>query len=111
MRHKQRVGIFDDGKLILCLTKRHYKASAAVDWLVKKPEYAGKILSVFSPKRAAQARYFNEIENAEVIQAAQICGKKKTARDKILEWREKKGLHFQPSGTSLSHSTEDDVPF
>lgn len=111
VRHAQRVGIFDDGKLILCLTKRHYKASSVIEWLERRPEFSGTTISVFSPKRALQLRYFKDVEEAEVIQASQICGKKKTAREKFLEWFEKKGIPFQPSETIISQLVELDIPF
>lgn len=111
IRHKQKIGIFDGEKLILCLTRRHYKASIVIDWLARKLEYANKKISIFSPKKAAQNRYFHAVENSAAVSAALICGKKKTAKEKIDEWRDKNGIHFSSNKSGLICAVDDDNPF
>lgn len=111
IRYKQKVGIFENKKLIICLTRRHYKASNVIDWLSGKPEYAHKKISIFSPKKAAQNRYFHAVENSVAVSAAQICGKKKTAREKFGEWRDKKGIHFSSNEPSLMLFVDEENQF
>ena len=92
VRWRQRVGIFDGDDLILCVTKRHYRASAAIALLKTRSEYAETNLRVYTPHLKRQAQYRPAIEACQHVLAADVAlGGKKTYAVKIMEWTASKG--------------------
>jgi hypothetical protein len=94
VRRKQRIGIFKNNKLVMCLTKKHYKASNLLNYLKDlNPKLSEIDVRFVSPRKAKQELYFAEIDNAEMAHSAKsICGRKATRYESMDLWREKKGI-------------------
>jgi hypothetical protein len=111
VRHKQRIAIFDNDKMILCMTKKHYKASRVLEFLMQSGQaYFGMKLKLISPRITKQRVLFEQIDRTEIVlHAEQICGRKETKKDALNRWRESKGVSFI---VTQSHGNEDfEVPF
>ena len=109
VRWRQRVGIFDGGALILCVTKRHYRASAAIALLQTRSEYAETNLRVYTPHLKRQAQYRPAIEACQHVLAADVVlGAKKTYAVKMMEWSARKGAIESAEESTLISS---DPPF
>ena len=94
VRHKRRIAIFDSENLILCMTRKHYKASKVLEYLVQpgQPYFEIK-LQLISPRIKTQRALFEKIERTEtVLPAEQICGRKETKMDALSRWRESQRL-------------------
>ena len=99
IRWRQRVGIFDGDRLIVCFTKRHYRAHGAVDLLAQRPEYAGIDLRLYTPHLAAQMRYREAIQTAtHVLVSSSALGAKSTHAEKLAVWEAKRGNQCDASG-------------
>ena len=90
IRHKQRIAIFDSENLILCMTKKHYKATKVLDYLMQPGQaYFGIKLKLISPRIKKQQALFEQINRTEmVLPAEQLCGRKETKKDALNRWRE-----------------------
>jgi hypothetical protein len=112
VRRKQRIGVFHDEKMILCVTKKHYKAANMIAYLERKwPELAKKKLRLHSPRRSQQEAYFSKVDAAEfALPSWQVCGRKKTLNESIGDWREKKGIVFKDSKMD-KECVEMEIPF
>ena len=87
VRWRQRVGVFDGDELVLCVTKRHYRASAALALLGTRAKYAGVRLSIYTPHRTKQVRYHSAIESCEhALTSGGTLGAKPTFAVKIAAW-------------------------
>ena len=87
IRWRQRVGIFDGNSLILCVTKRHYRASAALTLLKARPEYTGIDLRIHTPHRRLQDPYQRIIDDCtQVVQSSAAFGAKPTYAAKLAKW-------------------------
>ena len=88
VRWRQRVGIFDGDHLVLCVTKRHYRAGAALELLRTRPEYAGVSLRIHTPHRKFQDKYQAAIDGcSHVVLSSSAFGAKATYGDKMAAWR------------------------
>jgi hypothetical protein len=93
IRWRQRVGIFDGRRLVVCFTKRHYRGQAALEFLSGRPEYQGVRLKVYTPHSSRQPAYRDAIESCgDVLQAGLVLGERKTYAEKLSAWRAEKGL-------------------
>ena len=94
IRHKQRIAIFDNDKMILCMTKKHYKASRVLEFLMQSGQVCfGIKIKLTSPRITKQQVLFEQMDRSEiVIPAEQICGRKETKMDALNRWRESKGI-------------------
>ena len=99
VRRKQRIGIFCEQKLLLCLTQKHYKASLAVEYLQKQfAEWSHFKIMLISPRKTKQQDYFEAVDNADIVLSGkQVCGKKQTFNESIENWKKKKCLFDCPS--------------
>jgi hypothetical protein len=92
VRRNQRVGIFEGEKLILCVTKKHYKASRMLMHLAQS--HGGLNIRLVSPRKSKQETFFEAVDNSEfVLKGDDICGRKETRAEAFQKWRERKGLH------------------
>jgi hypothetical protein len=93
IRWRQRVALFEGNRLVLCLTKRHYRAQAVLEFLSGKPEYQGARLKVYTPHSGRQVAYRNAIEACDdVLQSGLVLGERKTYAEKLAAWRVEKSL-------------------
>jgi hypothetical protein len=84
VRWQQRVGIFHGDRLVLCTTKRHYRASGALELLVARPEYSGTELKIHTPHLAAQFKYREPIASCGDVQnSGAAFGRKPRYADKV----------------------------
>jgi hypothetical protein len=114
VRRKQRIGIFKNNKLVMCLTKKHYKASSLLNYLKDlNPKLSEIEVRFVSPRKKKQELYFAEIDNAEMVHSAKsICGRKATRYESMDLWREKKGVKPEVQETIVTlDSLEFESPF
>ena len=112
VRRKQRIGIFHGDKLLLCLTKKHYKATQALEYLQKQnAEFQNVNLRLISPRKSKQENYFEAVDNADFVQSGeQVCGRKKTLNEAIENWKQRNGiLYVEP--LVACESVEEEIPF
>ena len=112
VRHGQRIGIYHCDKLVLCVTKRHYKATLALDYLRKQNlELQNVELNLVSPRKLKQETYFEEIENAQCVQSGRnVCGRKETLNEALESWKQRKGM-TEIHSKSDCHSVDQEIPF
>jgi hypothetical protein len=110
VRRNQRIGIIRNNKLLLCFTKKHYRASALTKYLMElNPHLKDYHLRLISPRKDVQASFYEQIDKAEeVFSGASICGRKMTYAESMESWREKKGIHREASPVV---PVELEVPF
>lgn len=89
VRHRQRIGIFHEGRLLLCMTRKHYKASQALKYLQQhNPRWAQVKMNLVSPRKDKQRGFFAAVDEAEVVFSGhQICGRKETLQTAIARWK------------------------
>jgi hypothetical protein len=94
VRRNQRIGIIRNNNLLLCFTKKHYRASALIEYLLNlNPNLKNYHLRLISPKKNIQALFYDQIDQSqEVFSGASICGRKMTYAESMEYWREKKGI-------------------
>ncbi len=112
VRRKQRIGIFHGDNLLLCLTKKHYKATQALEYLQKQNvEFQNVKLRLISPRKSKQESYFKVIDKAEFVQSGQqVCGRKETLNEAIENWKQRNEIsNVQPVGAC--ESIEEEIPF
>jgi hypothetical protein len=111
IRHRQRVGIFDGDRLLLCLTRRHYQASLVLERLSERPEYSSFELRLYTPHLKKQSSFFAAIDNCpRAVPADGFCGRRATRSEKIASWMEEKGMVYVELKSNLELKDKD-VPF
>ncbi len=110
VRRNQRIGIIRNNKLLLCFTKKHYRASALTKYLLElNPHLKDYRLRLISPRKKIQALFYEQMDQAEeVFSGASICGRKMTYAESMEFWREKKGIQREASPVV---PVELEVPF
>ena len=113
VRRKQRIGIFYGDNLLLCLTKKHYKATQALEYLRNRNvEFHNAKLRLISPRKSKQESYFEAIDKADFVQSGQqICGRKETRKDALANWKEQNGIDFVHPASVCAEFEEQEIPF
>jgi hypothetical protein len=112
VRRKQRIGIFHGDRLLLCMTRKHYKATQVLEYLQNRnADFQNVKLRLISPRKSKQESYFEAIDTAEFVLAGQqVCGRKETLNQAIENWRQRNGISYvQPVGAC--ESIEEQIPF
>jgi hypothetical protein len=112
VRRKQRIGIFHGNNLLLCLTKKHYKATQALEYLQRQnAEFQNVKLRLISPQKSKQECYFEAIDKADfVLSGQQVCGRKETLNQAIENWKQRNEISYvQP--VVACESVEEEIPF
>ena len=106
------MGIFDGDLLVLCVTKRHYRASVAIELLSKRASYQGAELKIHTPHKSKHLKYYSAIEESEhALNSGSVFGANRTYAEKWAEWCDKKDIP-NPIVSSAAVSVADgDVPF
>ena len=95
--------VFDGERLVLCVTKRHYRAAKALELLGRREEYQGLVLSVHTPHKAQQDKYHAAIEAAEsVLKSSDTFGPRRSYAEKMKDWAREKELSDCTSEASIN---------
>jgi hypothetical protein len=89
VRRKQRIGFFVDDKLILCVTRKHYRASKVLEYLKKQiPDLRGEHVSLWSPRIVKQKTHHAMVDSADlVVPSWMICGRRETFGEVLNQWK------------------------
>ena len=83
------------------MTKKHYKATEALEYLQNRnEEFQSVQLKLFSPRKSKQESYFEAVDKADFVQSGQqVCGRKETLNEAIENWKQRNGISYvEPVG-------------
>ncbi|MEY3902189.1 MAG: hypothetical protein RL189_1495 [Pseudomonadota bacterium] len=115
VRRKQRIGFFIQDKLVLCVTRKHYRASKVLEYLKKQiPDLRGDNVdvSLWSPRLVKQKTHYALVDSADlVVPSWMICGRRETLGETLDRCNDRRGVSNNQIEIRFSNSVDQDIPF